>query len=146
MNRKWQKFSRRATPTPSKPFLTIQRGGKLISWNEAAHNLLNNPEAVELVYDPEDQVIGICPADANDPDSYLVRLMAKSQTTHTVAGRAFTSHWGIDTRVALRYPVHLEDGYLVVDLKKEGSDVTGPRSMNKNAAGLRARYKKPVAS
>jgi len=133
-------FDRHATPTPGKPFATIQRTGKLITLNKVAYQMLNKPEAVELSYDPDEHLIGVRPVPSSHPRSYVVRQMGKSNT-YTIAGQAFTQYWGIDTSLALRYSASLIGDYLVVDLKEKGVDVTGPRSRFKNANGLRSRYK-----
>lgn len=108
--------------------------------NLAAYKLLDSPEAVELSYDSEERLIGIRACDPKEAWSYGVHQMGNSNTW-TIGARAFTLHWGINTEVALRYPVTMTDGYLVVDLKQQGTDVTGPRSGIKNATGLRKKYR-----
>lgn len=140
----WVTFDKYATPTPGEPFVTIQRGGKLITLNGAAYRALESPEAVELLYDPDERLVGLRPADSRSARAYIVRQMAKSTSTHTIAGAAFVQHWGIDTSIALRYPAYMDDGCLVIDLKQKGADVTGVRSRIKGAAGLRSRYKGPT--
>lgn len=136
----FQRFDRRATPTPGHPFVTIQREGRLLSLNAVAYELIGTPEAVELNFDPDERLIGIRSCDSKEPWSYGVHQMGNSNTW-TVGARAFTQHWGIDTSVALRYPATLKDGYLIIDIKQKGTDVTGPKSRIKNATGLRRHYK-----
>lgn len=133
----FQPFDKHATPTPGKPFITIQRTGKLITFNKAAYELLNKAEAVELNYDPDERLIGIRPVRSTHPRAYVVRQMGKSNTW-TISGQAFTQYWGIDTSIALRYSTRMLEDYLVVDIKDKGVDVTGHRSRIKNATGLRS--------
>lgn len=133
----FQPFDKHATPTPGKPFVTIQRTGKLMSLNKTAYELLNKTEAVELNYDPDQRLIGMRPVRSTHPRAYVLRQMGKSNTW-TVALQAFTQYWGIDTDIARRYSANMYEDYLVVDIKEKGVDVTGPRSRIKNAAGLRS--------
>ncbi len=126
---KFQPFDRTAPPPPGEPFVTIQRDGVLITLNREAYHLLRSPQAVELNYDPDENLIGIRAVKSTDPRSYPIRPMnSQNSGTQQIAGRAFTQHWQIDTSVARRYKAYMDGAYLVVDLKTEGIDVTGFRS------------------
>jgi hypothetical protein len=126
----FQRFDRNAAPPPGKPFLTIQKSGSQMSLNSSAYEQLGSPEAVDLNFDPDEQLIGLHPCDPKEPWGYGVYQMGNSNTW-TVSTRAFTLKWGINTDRAMRYSAKFEDGYLVIDLKQGGSDVTSPRSQHK---------------
>jgi hypothetical protein len=64
-----------------------------------------------------------------------VRAQGKNSVTHIVAGQSFAKHYGLDTSVARRYPVAMEDDILVLDLRGDSVDVTGPRAKKPNADG-----------
>ncbi len=119
-------FDRSAAPTPSVPFITLQRKG-LMSLNRAAFQALGSPTAVTLLYHPERRVIGLRPADPSSPRAYPVRIQG-SGSTYIVAGAAFTQFHGIPTNVARRYSAKLVGDVLTLDLTQDAPDVTGPRA------------------
>ena len=116
-------------PYAKNPTVTIQKRGT-ISLTASAFVLLGKPEAVELLYDSDEQIVGIRPVDRNVEHAYPLRGMGskKDDTTYMLSGMAFTKYYGIDTSVARRYAATLEDGILCIDLKTEGTVVIGHRS------------------
>lgn len=123
-------FNKRASAVTKHPYVTIQRAG-LFSLNEAAHNLLGGPEAVELLYDRDTQRIGFRATSSEKPSAVPLRTQGGNRggaTTYMAAGRAFTNFYDIDTSVARRYYVQMEDDILVLDLKGGSVEVTGPRA------------------
>jgi hypothetical protein len=121
----WSEFTRTATPIGAKPYVTIQRKGTL-SLNRAAFEALGKPEAVKLLYDRNERMIGFRPADTEEVGAYPVRPQASSNWL--VAGTAFSSFLRLDTSTAKRYEAEAIDGVLAVDLKREGIAVTSPRA------------------
>lgn len=126
--RNWHTFDRRASAGVGEALVTIQRRGTF-GFNAAARAAIGDPEAVELLYDPEARLIGFRPADPALPHSYALRKQGGSNSW-IVAGQAFTVRFGIPTGTALKYGATTEDGVLVVDLKTTGTDATGPRLKN----------------
>jgi len=117
---------RRASSAPS-PFVTIQRKGPL-SLNRAAHEAIGAPKTAELLFDRESRKIGVKPVEPTSPRGFPVRPQGKNGSTFMIAGQSFTKYYGIDTTVARRYAAVEEDGILVIDLKADSVDVTGPRA------------------
>lgn len=117
---------KRASSAPD-PFVTIQRKGPL-SLNRAAHEALGEPKAAELLFDREGRKIGIKAVNPTNPRGFPVRPQGKNGSTFMIAGQSFTKHYGIDTTVARRYAGVKEGGMLVIDLKADSVDVTGPRA------------------
>jgi hypothetical protein len=80
---------------------------------------MGSPKAVHLLYDRVDQIIGLRPADPDDPDSYPPRTLPKRGETgpHIVTAAAFCTHYGIDT-TPRRYNAFFKDGILCIDLKQ----------------------------
>ena len=124
-------FDKRSVPTTDQPWMTIQKGGTL-SLNRAAFEALGSPEAVQLLFDREEQIIGFKVADPESPIAYPVRQTSpKKQSKNSnwvVAGTAFTKHYGIDASSARRFRSKMENEILMVDLKQEHADATGPRA------------------
>ena len=123
---KFEVFTRRATPVAKGPYVTIQRKG-IISMNREAFEAMGSPEAVELLYDRDERVVGFRPVGRDVPHAYRPRKQGAS-SSYLVAGQAFTQYYGIATDTARRYPATMIDGVLTVDLKEAGTVATGPRA------------------
>jgi len=118
-------FNRRASPRSTEPLVTIQKRGTM-SFNRAAFEAIGEPEAVELLFDRDERVVGFRPVGADVPHAYRPRKQGNAYN-YIIAGQAFTQYYGIDTGTARRYPAAMFDGVLAVDLKQAGTDATGPR-------------------
>jgi hypothetical protein len=127
-------FDRKAATASKNPMISIQKQGSF-SLNRAAYKLLGEPEHVELLYDPEEKLIGFREVSDNSPRAYPVRPQGESAATLMIAGQAFTKYYGIDTSLARRYSVEMVDNILVLDLKGESTVVTGPRAAVKSRQG-----------
>jgi hypothetical protein len=121
----WTAFDRRSRPLADEALVTIQRRGTF-SFNAAARAGIGEPEAVELLYDVDEHLIGFRPVDASNPRAYALRKQGHANNW-IVGGQAFTKAFRIDTETAMRYPATVVDGVLVVDLKQPGADATGVR-------------------
>jgi hypothetical protein len=123
----WETFQRQRAPLSEEPTITIQRRGTL-SLNAAAHSALENPEAVELLFDRSTRRMALRKAEPSTSHAYLVRPLGKGGSTWLVSGQAFTRYYGIDSEKAMRWDAKLDsDGLLVVDLNDPGTEVTGNR-------------------
>jgi hypothetical protein len=120
-------YDKRRASASKHPYVTMQRRGPF-SFNRAAYELMGSPEAIELLYDRDEERIGFRPASPDRPQAFPVRAQGKNSVTHIVAGQSFTNHYGLDTSVARRYPVRMEDKILVLDLRGDSVEVTGPRA------------------
>ena len=121
-------FDKRMTPLAKAPSVTIQKRG-VISLNKAAHDLIENAETVELLYDRERRVMALRAADDSSPHAYAVRNGSRRGPGQAiVSATAFTAHYGIDTTATRRWKPFVEDGMLCVDLSQEGTVITGNRT------------------
>ncbi|WP_229586599.1 hypothetical protein [Kocuria sp. CCUG 69068] len=108
--------------------MTIQKRG-VISLNKAAHDLVDNAQTVELLYDRDRQFMALRATDDSSPHAYAVRNGSKRGPGQAiVSATAFTQHYGIDTTATRRWKPFLEDGMLCVDLTQEGTVITGNRT------------------
>jgi hypothetical protein len=127
LNMPFETFTRQRR-ADQQPYVTLQKKGS-ISLNRAAFEALNNPEAVELLYDREANLIGLRHVDSSVEHSYQVRTPAGSHGTWLVAGGAFASYYEIDISASVRRAARLEGDVLIVDLNDPGVDSRGePRS------------------
>ncbi len=108
-------FKRKVTRVGRDSVLRIQKSGE-IHVTDAALERIGTPEAVELLYDPENNVLGLRPSDAKNRDAFPRRRDKKRPHVHIFAGRSFTQFHGIDTGMARSYPAKVVDGILVADL------------------------------
>ncbi len=126
----FEEFDKRAAVASKSPFVTIQRKG-IFSMNQAAYLLMGSPEAVTLMFDSEERLVGFKPTTTSSPRAFPVRPQ-QNGVTYVVTGQAFSKHYGIDTSVARRYGVETRDNILVLDLNSESTDATGPRARSRN--------------
>lgn len=122
-------FKKSSAPLAKVPSVTIQRRG-LISMNRSAYALIGDPEAIELLFDREERIVGLRPAELTDPNAYPVRPQGSGDTGPLlIAGQMFTKYYGIETDQAIRYVnPSMTEGILCIDLKSEGQLVTSNRS------------------
>ena len=120
-------FDKRAATATKAPMATIQKRG-MFSINRAAFHAMGEPESVELLYDPTEKLIGFRPVASTSPRGFPVRPQGNNDSTYMIAGRAFTQNYGLDTETARRYAVEVQDGILILDLKSDSTDATGPRT------------------
>src|SRR6266511_3596883 len=112
----FQVFDKRAVPISGEPMVTIQRKGP-ISINKIAFYAMGKPAFVELLYDPNERIVGFRPLKEPLPHAYPVRAQGRSPP-YLIAGHAFLKFYGLADAVSRRYGAGMVDGVLGVDLKK----------------------------
>jgi hypothetical protein len=120
-------FRKRMVPLVKTPYVTIQKRGTM-SFNKAAHAALGAPKAVELLFDPDERIVGVRGVDPSEPHAYAVRDQAHRETTFVISGTAFTGYYGIPTEISRRWSAYMDDGVLCIDLKQPGTEVTSNRN------------------
>lgn len=131
-----QKWDRASAPRTSAPLVTVQKDG-LFSLNEAAYKAMGEPERVEIFYDPDEFIIAFVATTESNPAGYPPRKQPTGATWY-IAGQKFTRHYGIDTSVARRYVVEVEDKVLFVNLKGPSTIATGVRGRAATSLGTKA--------
>ncbi len=129
----FERFNRTTTPTPKRPFVTVQRRGNL-SFNRSTFELLDEPEALELLFSKANQVIGLKAAPPEEPYAFPVkpvpgRSPESKPPNYMVSCVSFMNHYGIERSVSRRYLVERrDDGIVTVDLKQGGVEVSPTRA------------------
>ncbi|PLS85255.1 MAG: hypothetical protein CYG60_13610 [Actinobacteria bacterium] len=127
----YELFDKKAVPSTSKPWVTLQKGG-LLSINTMAYQKIGSPEAVEVLYNKAERKIALRPAPMDSPRAFPVRKQGGRENirpSNLVSLTAFCNYHGIETNSARRYrPEFTDDGVLIVDLAQEAADATGPRA------------------
>jgi hypothetical protein len=119
-------FDKRAVPVTTEPMVTIQRKGP-ISMNRASFQALGNPQAVELLYDSTERIVGLRKVPISTKHAYPVRSQGKG-STFLVAAHAFTRYYSIPNEVSTRYAAQMFGDVLGIDLKQKGLVVTSNRA------------------
>jgi hypothetical protein len=95
-------FERESAGSAETPMFTLQARG-LLSLNHAAYRALGQPDHVALLYDEEEQVVGVRLAAEESANAHRVRAQGGS---YIVGAQKFTSHYGIRPLVAQRFVAH----------------------------------------
>jgi hypothetical protein len=116
----WQKFNRKTASRTTEPTITIQRRGTISCSGPAVDLLLGGSEKpdkipVELLYDPERELVGIKLAEEGNPNPHLLRRQGRSEV-FLVSGTFFCAHYNISTDLARRYCAQMHDGVLGIRL------------------------------
>lgn len=124
-----------SAPVASVPAVTVQKKG-IISLNDSAFQLIDSPEAVELLWDPDRKAIAIRPSELANFNAYPTRRMQikSGRGPVLIAGTLFTQYIGMSTEEARRWVPEVEDGMLVVDISKPGAPATSGRGRSKKKA------------
>jgi hypothetical protein len=123
----WELFTGRHTRYEQEAMVSIQTRGNM-SLNAAAWKALGRPEAVELLWNESQRLVGIRAADPQAEHAYALRSVERA-TTHILSFIAFAQTYGIpiDTEAARRYAAEVRDNMLIIDLKKAPMEVKNPR-------------------
>lgn len=125
----FERFDQRHIAIAGSPFVTIQRGGRVMTINRVAYEMLGSPEAVEMLYSKKNRVIGVRKVSKKEPYAFPLRPQGRKgrqPSNYLVAVQAFTKHYDIDTGVAMRYPAEMQKDILTISLDR-GTVATGPR-------------------
>jgi len=123
----FESFSKNLVALQRDPKVTLTRRGTL-SLNKSAHAVLGSPDAVELLYDLPQRIVGLRPIDARADNAYFVRPMAGAGGPFVISVMAFTKFYDIDTTQSLRWCAHLDEGILCIDLNDAATPVTSNRA------------------
>lgn len=101
--------------THSTPNVSISRNGN-ITLNKAAKDLVDSSDSFVLLYDAENQLIGLRPG-RGEPNARRVRA-SSNQRTWTISAEGFLKHFGVMHSEGRSYLPTLDGGVLVLDLRR----------------------------
>jgi hypothetical protein len=107
----------------------------LLSINLAAFRALGEPEAVTLLYDPKEGIVGLRTARPQNENAYPVRKQKKAQSW-VVGAQGFASYHGIKTVQARRFVGHDYGGGIWGFALREGVPVTNRRGAGERSPAL----------
>jgi hypothetical protein len=130
-------FQKGSAPASTIPTVTIQKRG-MFSLNDAAFRLIDEPKAVQFMWDASAKLIAIQAVPLTSPNAYPTRRQGPGKDANRgivlIAGTMFTKYIGIDTTVAKRWVPRVEDNMLIVDLNEPSQTVTSPRGKSQETA------------
>lgn len=122
----FEKFEKSQAVLGRKPNVTIQARG-LISINQSAYMRMGRPEVVDLMFDPDDKLIGIVKAE--DPEEgHRVRVADQKGASAVISGTAFTNYYGIPNTESLRWEPRFDGEMLIIDLNIPGKPIGSRRT------------------
>lgn len=105
------------------PTVTILKG-RVLSLNRAAYLALEEPRAVELLFDRKKRIIGLRAVPPSVSHACFVRQSGRSANgPYLVSAMAFLTHYEIDTNESRRWPSWVENDILCVNLEDEAEVV-----------------------
>ncbi|PZS13022.1 MAG: hypothetical protein DLM57_17740 [Pseudonocardiales bacterium] len=124
----FETFSRQLLPLKSDPYVTLLKRGT-IALNRSAFAALDEPDAVELLYDRERDIVGLRPIDPKaDHANYVRRSSPSPSGPWLISAMAFTKFYDIDTSVSRRWAAHLDAGILCADISTAGIAISRNRA------------------
>lgn len=137
----FETFRKALVPLGRQPNVTIQRRGT-ITLNAAAFAALNEPEAVELLFDGDDSVLGLRAVPADVEHAAFVRPSnpnGHGNGPYVISAMAFLRHYQIDTSEARRWHARLQRDILCIDLTGSCEHVSKTRSQGSPSPPRRPR-------
>jgi len=130
-------FERESAGSAETPMFTLQARG-LLSLNHAAYRALGQPDHVALLYDEEQQVVGVRLVAEDHPNAHRVRPQGGS---YIVGAQKFTSHFGIRPLVAQRFVAHEYGNGVCGFVLTEGRSVANRRGAPELTPAHTARWR-----
>ncbi len=117
----FETFMDRGKPVRTQPVVAIQRRG-IASLNRAAFDALKGARAVELLFDPDERIMGLRGVNPGTLHAAQVRKQPGADT-YLIGVHSFAKRYGIPTDRARRYYAQLIDGgILAVNLSQEADN------------------------
>jgi hypothetical protein len=133
----FETYSRDLPPLKRYPWVTVQKRG-VISLNHAAYTSLGEPSAVHLLYDPQEQILGLRPADWSADGAHAVRSQTgKPAGPFVISAIAFMNHYAIERLSSYRWTAYTDDDEtLCINLNSPRIPVTSNRAKCNTSATL----------
>lgn len=115
MARQFEVFTGRSKPASNKVMRVVLNKRGIFSLNQATFLALGEPKAVELLYDRQNQVIGMKTVPEDTRHAYPVRTQ-KNAKSYLIGARAFSAFYELDIKDRLSFEPVMEDEVLVLEM------------------------------
>jgi hypothetical protein len=119
-------FRRGAAPIGKQPYVTLNKRGVFLI-NKAAYQAIGQPQAVIMMFDPSEKIVGMQPVEAGTADAYAVHTTTRDRS-FLVSGKAFCNYYELPLGTSIRYPASVNDGILCINIAEGGTEVSSNRS------------------
>lgn len=115
---------------------TLNRRG-IITINRAAFRTMGQPQAVELLFDQVNSLIGLRPASPSAPNAIKVSQRKDAGGSYRITAKNFCNYYQISTTTAMIFNniQRQDDGTLILPLK-EATELRRRRSGDESSAAL----------
>ena len=108
----WDKTVRAPAHIPTKTAFVSVRAGGAIGMNKAAYKMWGEPEACQVMFDPERRRIALRPVSLEEPNSFDIHF-----GNVQIPCKSLFDHYGVEIKRTRRYhDPKVTDGVLIVDL------------------------------
>ena len=130
MHRKWDKFEGRQNLRTPKTEPRVTLGSRSVFYmNGVAFDMMEQPAAVEMLYDGNERIIGMKPVDLRNRNAFLIKPHGKTGNYKRVSAASFCTHFRLKfPRTILFNNIDLDpDGVLTLDINKATTVGRGAR-------------------
>lgn len=114
---KWEVFKHQGSRSATVMRASLSVRG-VVTLNQVSYEALLQPEAIELLFDGEEQLIGLRPTSADVRHSYPVRKQGKNKS-YLIGAKAFCNYYNIVLQETVAFDeVKIESGIMILDLNK----------------------------
>ncbi len=137
---KWIVFKQQGSRSASTKRVSLSVRG-VITLNQLAYEELGSPQAVELLFDPEEKLIGLRPVEKSVRHGYRVRKQGKNNS-YLIGAKAFCNFNSIEHSETKAFnEVAMDDDVMVLNLKQM-TPIVGRRT----PSGQTSLFKETVTS
>lgn len=119
MGRQWEVFTGNARAYNDSTELRVTLGRNTFYLNGKAFEALGSPDAVEMMFEGNERIIGMRPVDPAQRNAFRLRKHGKTGNYKRIPASAFCRHIRLDTRTTVLFdqPEINNDGAMMLDLK-----------------------------
>ncbi len=115
MEKQWEEFTQKSTVKADTIRVSLNARGNF-ALNQKAVDLLGNPEAIVLMYDRVNRLIGLKTSSADVNHAYQLKRQGTSQS-YFLRAKSFCNFYGIDIADTVVFnDAKLEDGMIVLQI------------------------------
>lgn len=113
----WETFTLQGSRGVTEMRVSLNARG-VFTLNQLAFDELGNPEAVELLFDRAEKLVGLKAVDKNLKHAIKVRKQGKNKS-YLIGAKAFCKYYKIDVSKTVRFEdITMENGVMVLDTEK----------------------------
>ena len=129
MNYHWETFngSQHLRTAKTEPRVTL--GAKSTFYlNGTAYEAMDQPAAVEMLYDGNERIIGLRPVDIRKRNAFVIKPHGKTGNYRRISAASFCTHYRLRFNATLLFnEIDINNGVMVLDIGKATTIGRGAR-------------------